>query len=130
MRSKLLIAFFRNCSFPFRIFTSEANILFAKFCSFLVDLASHLFQEPLSDGRGSSESGWRQAFSLPMSLPHLTQCGAENTRLTLCCLQSFCVSFLLLDFFFEKCIFFFKCGKPIKMLVNTRNGIKICNILN
>lgn len=83
---ELLIAFFRNSSFPFSIFTSETNILFAKFCSFLVDLASHLFQEPLSDGRGSSESGWLQAFSLPMSLPHLTQCSAENTRLTLCCL--------------------------------------------
>lgn len=83
---ELLIAFFRNSSFPFTIFTSETNILFAKFCSFLVDLASHLFQEPLSDGRGSSESGWLQAFSLPMSLPHLTQCRAENTRLTLCCI--------------------------------------------
>lgn len=83
---ELLIAFFRNSSFPFSIFTSETNILFAKFCSFLVDLASHLFQEPLSDGRGSSESGWLQAFSLPMSLPHLTQCSTENTRLTPCCL--------------------------------------------
>lgn len=83
---ELLIAFFRNSSFPFSIFTSETNILFAKFCSFLVDLASHLFQEPLSDGRGSSESGWLQAFSLPMSLPHLTQCRAENTRVTPCCL--------------------------------------------
>lgn len=31
---ELLIAFFRNSSFPFSIFTSETNILFVKFCSF------------------------------------------------------------------------------------------------
>lgn len=45
----LLISFFRNYSFPDRIFTSETNILLVKFSGFLVGLANHLYQEPFPD---------------------------------------------------------------------------------
>lgn len=40
----------------------------------------------------------------------------------------FLCNFLCRLIFFQREMHFFKCGKPIKMLVNTRNRIKNCNI--
>ena len=58
-------------------------------CSFLLDLANHLFQESLHYCRERSRSGCLQAFFFPVLLSHLIQCSAKEYKTDITVLTAF-----------------------------------------